>query len=80
MTGTGKSFAKLDGNIAKGMPVEMCAKEVMRAVFHGQDEMILGGLYYQVMPYILMFIPQWLKRHLMNKQLKTQLQTKDKAN
>ena len=46
MTGSGDAFAKTDGNIAKGITVEKCTKEIMRAIYHDQDELIIGSLYY----------------------------------
>jgi dehydrogenase/reductase SDR family protein 7B len=57
MTGTGETFSKLDGNIAKGIPVDKCTREIMRALHHSQDELIIGSLYYRSLPTILMFIP-----------------------
>ena len=57
MTGTGETFSKTDGNIAKGIPVEKCTKEIMRAIYHSQDELIIGSLYYKSLPAVLMFIP-----------------------
>ena len=46
MTGTGTNFGKLDANIAKGMPVEQCSLEILRAIYHGQNELIIGSAYY----------------------------------
>jgi hypothetical protein len=34
MTGSGELFAKTDANIAKGIPVEKCTKEILRAIYH----------------------------------------------
>jgi len=32
MTGTGKKFSKLDGNIAKGIPVDKASRIILKAL------------------------------------------------
>ncbi len=52
VTGQGDSFGKLDSNIAKGMTVEQCVDQILKAITLKRTEMIIGGLDVQLLPYV----------------------------
>lgn len=66
-TGSGAPFGKLDDNIKLGMPVEEATLEILRAIYHGQNELVIGSMFYQVIHYVMMFVPQWLNDWILAK-------------
>lgn len=57
MTGTGKKFSKLDGNIAKGIPVDKASSIILKAITQGTNELTIGSLYYKIVPVFLAICP-----------------------
>lgn len=55
MTGTGEKFGKIDSNIANGMRVEDCCEQIMKAIVLKRTEVIIGGLQFQILPFLVPF-------------------------
>jgi hypothetical protein len=46
VTGSGESFGKVDENIEQGIPVEVAVEIILKAVYMGRNEIIVGKAFY----------------------------------
>lgn len=77
MTGSGGKFGKQDSTIENGMPVDECCRQIVKAMMLKREEMMIGPLTVQLMPYLMPFTP--LVSRISDKLYKKQLSVKDKA-
>jgi len=77
LLGNGEKFGKSDPNAKIGYPVEKAVDEIFRAMTLKKTEFILGGLFYQLVPYIQ--VSQNLTEYFADKYFKKQIVSKAKA-
>ena len=74
MLGNGEKLGKVDANIKKGIPVEECCQDILKAVFLKRYWITIGSLQYQVIPKLAALsetLTGILARHYYKKQMKT---------
>ncbi len=49
-TGSGQSFGKVDDNIQGGMPVDIAADMMLKAIMLKRDEIVVGNWFYRLVP------------------------------
>lgn len=77
MTGSGEKFGKVDGNIKKGQPVGEACDHIMRAMYLGLTEVMIGDWLVQLLPYLMANTK--LAQFLSQKFYKRQQNIKSKA-
>jgi short-subunit dehydrogenase len=61
LRGDGSFHSKMDAGQAKGMPVEQCAAEILKAVARGKEEIYVGGRDKYIV-YVKRFFPRLFSR------------------
>jgi short-subunit dehydrogenase len=61
LRGDGSLHAKMDAGQAKGMPVERCAAEILKAIHRGREEVYVGGRDKYIV-YVKRFFPTLFSR------------------
>jgi short-subunit dehydrogenase len=62
LKGDGSRHAKLDPELAQGMPAEECARQILRGVARRKDEIAIGAPREKMMIYMKRFLPGVLTR------------------
>jgi short-subunit dehydrogenase len=62
LRGDGSPHAKIDPELARGMPVEECARQILKAVARGKEDICVGAPREKMMVYLKRFFPSVLTR------------------
>jgi short-subunit dehydrogenase len=62
LRGDGRSHAKMDSELAHGMPAEECARQVLRGVARGRKEIVVAAPREKALVYLKRFLPGVLAR------------------
>jgi len=62
LRGDGRRHAKMDSEIARGMPVEECARQILRGVARKKKEIVVAAAREKTLVYIKRFFPDLLAR------------------
>jgi short-subunit dehydrogenase len=62
LKGDGSPHAKLDPELARGMPTEECARQILQAVARGKQEIVVGAAREKAFVYLKRFFPGVLAR------------------
>jgi short-subunit dehydrogenase len=62
LRGDGRRHGKMDSELARGMPVEECARQILRGVARGKKEIVVAGAREKTLVYIKRFFPDLLAR------------------
>jgi short-subunit dehydrogenase len=62
LRGDGGKHAKMDPGIERGMPAAECARQILKAVDQGKQEIIVGAPREQALVYLKRFFPDFLAR------------------
>ncbi len=62
LNGDGSKHAKMDPNLARGMPVDRCAAEILKGVARGKKEIVVAAVREKALVYIKRFFPGVLAR------------------
>ncbi len=65
--GQGKNWGKMDDNQAKGMNVNACAEQILKAVKNNKNEVFVGGWYEGLGMYLKRFFPSIVYRMVRKK-------------
>src|SRR5215469_7712116 len=67
LRGDGSPHAKMDSGQARGMPVDQCAREILKAVAKGKEEIYVGGRDKYIV-YVKRFFPGMFSRLISREQ------------
>jgi short-subunit dehydrogenase len=62
LNGDGSKHAKMDPNLARGMPVDRCAAKILQGVARGKKEIVVAAMREKSLVYIKRFFPGVLAR------------------
>ncbi|HEU4415149.1 MAG TPA: SDR family oxidoreductase [Candidatus Angelobacter sp.] len=62
LRGDGRKHAKMDSELAHGMPVEECARRILRGVARRKNELVVGAARERTLVYLKRFFPDLLTR------------------
>jgi short-subunit dehydrogenase len=62
LKGDGSLHAKVDPELARGMPTEECARQILQAVARGKQEIVVGAAREKAFVYLKRFFPGVLAR------------------
>jgi len=62
LRGDGRRHAKMDSELAQGMPVEECARRILRGVARGKRELVIAAPREKSLVYLKRFFPDLLAR------------------
>ena len=62
LRGDGRRHAKMDSEIARGMPVDECARQILRGVAHKKKEIVVAAAREKALVYIKRIFPDLLAR------------------
>lgn len=62
LRGDGRKHAKMDAELAQGMPAEECARQILRGVARKKNEIVVAGPRERALVYLKRFLPDLLTR------------------
>lgn len=62
LKGDGSLHAKMDPELARGMPAEECARQILKAVARGKEEICVGAAREKTLVYLKRFLPGLLTK------------------
>jgi short-subunit dehydrogenase len=65
LKGDGSQHAKMDPDLARGMPVDRCAAQILKGVAHEKKEIVVAAVREKTLVYIKRFFPEILARMIM---------------
>lgn len=76
LKGDGSRHAKMDPELAQGMPVEECARQILRAVARGKEDVCIGAARERRLVYLKRFFPGVLSRMIASRAAGSQPRAK----
>src|SRR5258708_2955628 len=62
LRGDGRKHAKMDSELAHGMPADECARQILRGIVRKKKEIVVAGVREKSLVYVKRFIPTLLAR------------------
>jgi dehydrogenase/reductase SDR family member 7B len=62
LRGDGRKHAKMDSELARGMPVDKCARQILQGVAVNKKEIVVGAFREKALVFLKRFFPGMLAR------------------